>query len=99
MAAHLVSHGPYKKWCVQSRSGFEGNNCRGSRAGCNRGGFLRAAPSHYSCSITVCAGIWAIFLVGKLYLTAECRRSKQRMQIKLLSFLILSFTSVTQADD
>jgi hypothetical protein len=37
----LVSHGPYKKWCVQSRSGLEGNNCRGSRAGCNRGGVLR----------------------------------------------------------
>jgi len=43
MAVHLVSHGPYKKWCVQSRSGFEGNNCRGSRAGCNHGGILQAA--------------------------------------------------------
>ncbi len=43
MAAHLVSHGPYKKWCVQNRSGFEGNNCRGSRAGCNRRGVLQAA--------------------------------------------------------
>jgi hypothetical protein len=43
MAADLVSHGPYKKWCVQSRSGFEGNNCKGSRAGCNRRGVLQAA--------------------------------------------------------